>query len=408
MKKIVKCILTLLVVTNSVFSQSQRLTTGLLPLTKEQEDEIKIIGAKLSALPTTNKSDVDLSIYFPEVVDQGIQESCAAFAVTEAITILINQKNHKTFSRQLVPPVFYSEFQFSPQFTFNVAKSKYPSTVNQNCQYGITFVDALNTAMNDGLVTIHDFPYNSSTDGCTISPDPYLDQAQNTKIYLYEPINVNSKIFKALLGQENGFPICIGLHIDQNYDDAGELHSNNNTWLTKGAPLIQTDTYHAMLVVGYNEDKQVFRVLDSRGINWGDNGIINISYSLIDNESKIVDAAYIPLLDNKLLGGEKVSSNGSTRNKSVPFEILNWRLGENRYTVLDGIRVIFVKNNSELNLCTFQFKDDITEEVLGDITYAIKINSTTKIKIRDHIFTIQPYKMYKRNKALKFYISVDK
>ncbi|MEZ4955452.1 MAG: C1 family peptidase [Saprospiraceae bacterium] len=71
---------------------------------------------------------------------------------------------------------------------------------------------------------------------------------------------------------------------------------------------------HAMTIVGYDDGKNAFRIVNSWGTNWGDNGFAWVDYSLMTNPSfcKYVFVAY------NTAGGVTPTVNPSNNSTSLP------------------------------------------------------------------------------------------
>lgn len=112
------------------------------------------------------------------------------------------------------------------------------------------------------------------------------------------------------------------------------------------------------------------------------------------------------MLDNELLDQETISTNGSAITKTDGSILGHWKLKINRFSFISNLKVIFVGSSSDKKLFYFQFKDPITNKVIGqELVYSFTINEKKEIKIENNIINIHPKKL-KRGKILVFEISV--
>lgn len=347
----------------------------------------------------------DLSMYLPAVGDQGKQGSCTAFSVAGALTILSNAKANKTFTRT----VHEFDLFYSPAFIFNIAKARYPFPRSENCVDGITFIDAFLVVRDNGIVPASMSRYNPLGNGGCVSSfypkEQVLTSARKKSINTFQRIDLNLKLFKCLLADKPGYPICIAAKIDQNYKRASD-RLDNSTWSTNGPPLAAAaNNRHAMLIVGYDDSRKAFKVLDSRGGAKGDNGFIWISYALLDNRT-IYDA-YVCSFDNDLLKSQR--SQGATEDLTEGGTRETW-LKENYFRIFNGLQIACVDIDRKNKTVVFEITNANTQEYITQVT--LKLHAQKYFEIDGKIFSIYPkeIKMAGRNPftpAIWFDVSVN-
>lgn len=251
-------------------SLAQQHKTGLLFM---RPDEL----AKIPPAFTPFSGDdlprhVDLSRDFPPPGNQGQQSSCVAWATAYALR---SYQAHVRSRASLVTGDggIDSTRVFSPAFVYN--------QINNGRDAGSLFSDALQLMQTRGVAPLRYMPY-SQTDYTTMPSDAALNVAANYKIAFWKQINVNEPV--ELKSQLNaGYPVIIGAMIDEGFEDAGK----GFVWSQiKGKQL----GGHAMLVVGYDDDRNAFRVLNSWGKGWGDAGYYWLDYSLFP---RVVSEAFV-------------------------------------------------------------------------------------------------------------------
>jgi hypothetical protein len=151
---------------------------------------------------------------------------------------------------------------------------------------------------------------------CAKQPDASLMQSaqQNTiKDYLslFQTIDEASlKIQKTKQSLAEGKPVVIGVEIKYNFLD---LKKDNPVWdPTKGLTLFAGG--HAMCLIGYDDGKQAFEVLNSWGEKWGDNGFGWIKYSDYGKYCKYGYQLFLKETNNK--------DNKTLLNGDFEFKIL--------------------------------------------------------------------------------------
>jgi hypothetical protein len=150
----------------------------------------------------------------------------------------------------------------------------------------------------------------------TILPQNALQNAKygaNQVLYASESEEKSLDWFKTQLA--GGHEVAFGVLLDS--DDP---NPNNDVWEIAAQPRPDTNTWggHAMLMVGYDDTKKAFRVKNSWGSGWGDNGYVWMSYDFV-TKGKILDAAVVrsvrspdasPPLEQLFLGRYKLNHDG--------------------------------------------------------------------------------------------------
>lgn len=226
--------------------------TGLIFI---EEEDYKDIPLATSAMMGTLPSTVDLSSWFPTPGNQGQQSSCVGWAVAYGL------KTYQEARERNIKPITNNQI-YSPSFIYNQIKLG-------NCGSGSNIVQALNLLKSNGVSTINDFPYNQLD--CYSIPNATVKQrAKNYAIAEWRRVDFKDDIeVKSQLN--SGFPVVIGMRVDQGFQNLGfnQIYTGPSG-LEKGG--------HAMVVTGYDDSKQAYKVLNSWGTSFGTNGYAWISY----------------------------------------------------------------------------------------------------------------------------------
>ncbi|MDP9955102.1 hypothetical protein J2X97_000739 [Epilithonimonas hungarica] len=250
----IKLTVVLLTIFCSLYAQQKG--TGLVFVS---EAEYKSIPLASTAMMGTLPSSKDLSEWFPTPGDQGEQSSCVAWAVGYGLKAYQEAVERRQNQHSLM--------KFSPAYIFNQIKIS-------DCRNGSSIMTALNLLKKEGVASIDQFPYNP----LDCSRQPSGEDKNNARPYAIAewrtvPIGNEAEVKSHI---SSGFPVVIGMFVDEGfmrlgYNEIYQGPSGNE----KGG--------HAMVVIGYDDSRQAFKVLNSWGINWGTSGYGWVSYTAFKN-----------------------------------------------------------------------------------------------------------------------------
>lgn len=254
----------------AVAGQAQIHATGLVMMRPDELAKVPPAFTPFSgdALPPR----VDLSGQFPPPGNQGAQGSCVAWATAYALR---SYQNHVRSHESLVSGDGHidSARVFSPAFVYN--------QINNGRDAGSLFSDALQLMQTRGVAPLQYMPYSPS-DYTTMPSQTALSVASNYRIAFWKQVSVNDPV--ELKSQLNaGYPVIIGAMIDEGFDQAGK----GFVWDHIAGKQLGG---HAMLVVGYDDQRNAFRVLNSWGTGWGDNGYYWLDYGFFP---RVVSEAFV-------------------------------------------------------------------------------------------------------------------
>lgn len=212
------------------------------------------------ALPTS----IDLTSKFPPIGNQGQLGTCVAWATGY---------NNKTYldgvDKNLSPSELQSTInQYSPtDLFFSIDPSK------RSCNNGTNFDDAFNVLISRGVNTLATVPYDEI---CRTNSPGNSATASANRIKNFRRIQGSVNEIKEYLAQ--GTPVVIGAMVNREFQQL------------RGAAVLNNLNYsgdeggHAMVIAGYDDSKSAFRVVNSWGYGWGDNGYIWIGYDFLVNK----------------------------------------------------------------------------------------------------------------------------
>ena len=212
---------------------------------------------------------VSLESKYPPIGDQGQYGTCVAWAAGYAMKTALDGIDKGWTSTQLSSPAY----QTSPADLWAGVTSK---SNKKGCD-GTSFETALTALISTGAASLQDVPYTSLDCKNVRSPKG----AANAKLANYRKIadsdakqGMTLENFKFYL--DEGRPVVIGAKLGDRFMSwNSSAIISYDTYLQKG----MQHAYHAMVLSGYDNERQAFRVRNSWGTSWGDNGSIWVDYN---------------------------------------------------------------------------------------------------------------------------------
>lgn len=237
--------------------------TGLVPATPAEYRSFP----KVKRHRGFHKRVVDLSDRFPPPGNQGRQFSCAAWATAYAARslLLYPELGGRT-------PTDLAELP-SPQYVYSRVVGD-----NADCTTPMAIRTAMELLETEGVVTWSDYPYDPQT--CRRAPPASLKaKAARLRIGGWRAIersrpgdDTSPLELDDIKNQLSvGLPVVFGMNVGTRFQ---KWKPSMGPW-KDDQPDPQAGG-HGMTVVGYDEDKLTFKVMNSWSANWGDRGYITI------------------------------------------------------------------------------------------------------------------------------------
>ena len=282
--------------TEEALTQVKLHPVGRIPETAElMRSRLRTVAAPgLPGVAAVLPASVDLSSELPPVGDQGTLGSCVGWAVgyyTKTLQEVVEMKW----------PPHADDHEFSASWLFN--------------QVGGSISAAMNLIVNSGADTISSFPYNQNDWTTQPGPDS-MARAAHYKAATYYTLANTANDFKTTLA--GGNTVVIGFDVLPDFDlmngttntvfdtsagtralrsypcDAGCTGDCNGAGLcgtcntTTNVCTVPACTKapcnrggHAIAIVGFDDNQQAFKFVNSWGSGWDGNGYGWLSYSLI-------------------------------------------------------------------------------------------------------------------------------
>jgi Papain family cysteine protease len=381
MSKSIRILLVLLLI--STLSNAQGLIIN--------ENDYKNIPQKIVNKQTSNlkfERKIDLSKYVPPIEDQEQTGTCVAFAsayymrtILEAIKLGITNKDS------------IAALSFSPSFMYNAVKD----STDENCIDGISGEAALKYLKQYGVAK------KSEQDLLQCENNKNLKLTENSKILdyvrLFSLINDEDKIYSVKKALSENTPVLLSLELTVTFEKLSffwviwhkilkffDLEDKEfGVWKPSDSDL---SGGHSVCLVGYDDDKLgknkgAFKIVNSYGDNWGDNGYFWITYDDFNKYSKYAYQAFLPekKQSDVMLSGEVAIVS----EESEPFlynssneEMLAYQMSKPQHTgkeysfdvKVDKLTYLYLlgeNENQNLTQITFP-KEDTLSEMIGAAT----------------------------------------
>lgn len=235
---------------------------GLEFVSKEEYDSYPKVEKYRAFLPRA----FDISNKMPDVGDQGPYGSCTGWSLSYAIRSYFTTLT----SDQLV--------KLSPRFLYDHTVS------NGDCKRGVSFPKALNFLKDVGTVPYEDYAGFQAFCSPSIQNNELLNRAKNFKISGWEQIPVYD-LDRVKGSLYRGHPVALGMMVGDAFDNyKSGIFKTYETQSTSG---------HAMAIVGYDDNKGAFKVMNSYGRSWGENGFGWISYDVFLLQARELYVMYV-------------------------------------------------------------------------------------------------------------------
>ncbi|MCB0582111.1 MAG: hypothetical protein KDD10_22725 [Phaeodactylibacter sp.] len=293
---------------------------------------------------------VDLTHLLPPVGHQGTTGTCVAWAAGYYIKTALNAQDANLSPGELRNPAR----QYSPKDLF---WSLPINLKGPNCQ-GTHFEHALDMMAARGVATMATVPFQDLGD-CSAQPHPsWTAEAAGNCIESHRNLPVDVAVLKEKLAE--GRPLMWAAHVTRSF-----LYWRGPGVMTEAAILDGTNgpgTGHAMAIVGYDDARGAFRMVNSWGTEWGDGGFAWVSYGLLANRS-FTDYVFVAYnkpgsaepepggnpasgtdLAIKVLKDEDDPNHPDPRHRVLTFDIAN--LGPDDVDAWDGWSNVYIFFNA--------------------------------------------------------------
>lgn len=207
------------------------------------------------------QKNVDLRKWDTLVENQSSLSSCSSNALTNAYELMVKKEYPEYFTH------------LSRLFIYYNTRSKYDDL---NKDEGMTMRDGLKTLAKIGVCSESLWPYDATKFNDEPTGECYED-AKKRKVLKYQRLMSTYYITEVL---NNSKPVVFGIEIYDGFMDLNSRISIVNFPSRKEKSL----GGHAMCMVGYDLNKQLFLAKNSFGPDWGDNGYCWVPFEYLKQE----------------------------------------------------------------------------------------------------------------------------
>lgn len=195
---------------------------------------------------------------------QGGEGACAAFAVNSAFTI-------QRYVRRGLTGGFNDDNVYSPEWIYNIGKG------NGGCGSGSSVLGNMSIVVNRGVPTWRYLPFDYNN-GCdtSIFTQTIRDNAalnKGTWGFSTPTADINAIKYNIYRGYVGAF----------GYQLASDM-ANSGPGFIWNFPHLRNYSSHASCIIGYDDSKHAFLMLNSWGPTWSDQGCIWIDYDFFWQE----------------------------------------------------------------------------------------------------------------------------
>ena len=328
---------------------------------------------------------VSLLKFAPDRKNQGQQGSCVAWSSVYAARTIVEAASTGQSGNSTA---------YSPAFVYNQIGL-------EGCQ-GAYIQNAMEFMQQKGVVPLSDFPYTDQD--CSRQPNSVLEnKATQNRMHGFTRLTdgegtegINVRAVKEHLAKDA--PVVIGMMV------GGSFMQNmmgKEMWAPTNEDRSQAGFGgHAMCVIGYDDRKQAFQIMNSWGPEWGVNGIGFVRYA---DFKEFVREAYG--IDPMAKRGAAVNVGfeaaiGLVKNDTkqyIPLKVKSGNVFETVGTVAPGTKFkMEIKNSTECNIYIFGQETDGSSYTL--FPYPNK-DDATKTSFSPYC-GITGYRLFPRGKSL--------
>lgn len=236
---------------------------GWIPDSADQRDMMHVVPAEVAAaLPAV----VDLRPLCPPVYDQGKLGSCSANAIAAAIAFE---------QRKLDAPQQFTPSRLFIYYNERVLLNTVNADTGSPLRGGMKTVHHIGVCPEDQQNDPANWPYDPAQYAVK-PPDTCYASAQHVRAVRYLRLDHTLAGLKGCLAQ--GYPFVFGFTVYENFESMLVKDTGVAPLPTQGERVLGG---HAVMAVGYDDERETLTVRNSWGPTWGDNGYFYLSYDYI-------------------------------------------------------------------------------------------------------------------------------
>lgn len=249
---------------------------------------------------------LDMRSKFTSVKNQGQQGSCLSFALTSIFEYVMRLNAAQ-------------EFDLSEAFLYYNAR-ELDGDGGVNNDSGSRFKPSIDALIKYGIALERVWPYNEQVYSKKPSSEAYADAAGRK---LVSAMNVNPKVSDIKSALADNCPVAASFTLTKSFFEYGKAGGYiPMPGDEEIASVIEQDSEedlhscHAMVIVGFSDELQMFIVRNSWGTDWGDNGYCYIPYSYVEHEGLLNYACILTEIENLVTSPDNIEITPLTIDSS--------------------------------------------------------------------------------------------
>ncbi len=236
---------------------------GWIPDLSDQRDLMYIVPIEVAqALP----SAIDLRPHCPPVYDQGSLGSCTANAIAAAIAFE---------QRKLEIPQPFTPSRLFIYYNERALQGTINADTGAPLRDGMKTVNHVGVCPEDQPEEVANWPYNPPQFASRPPADCYA-AARHVRALRYQRLDHTPHALKGCLA--SGYPFVFGITVYESFEGAQVKQTGVVPLPAAGERLIGG---HAVMAVGYDDERKMLTARNSWGPNWGDQGYFYLPYDYI-------------------------------------------------------------------------------------------------------------------------------
>lgn len=230
----------------------------------------RFLKAPAFAEPAPRPKSVDLTAKMPHVYDQGPIGSCTANAIAAAVQHArrVHDKPDDFVPSRLF--IYYQERKMERSI-YTDSGAQIRDGIASIAEFGVPPEPEWPYDNVPGHPVTGVFPPNARS--IMEPPKAVMERALPFKTISYAPLKQDAAVLESCLA--SGYPFIFGYTVFDNFD-------SDTKWLrTPGAGDRITPYGHAVLAVGYDQTRRVFRIRNSWGADANDHGYFDMDYDYV-------------------------------------------------------------------------------------------------------------------------------
>lgn len=311
------------------------------------------------------------------------QGTCVGYALSNAVSIMFAMRDSTEDKADINARVL------SALYIYNQIQRK-------GCNIGARITDAMKLVKYEGGCSVKLFP--DTDENCQKLPDEAMKlKALDNRIKDYVsvfPIDETDEEKVELTKKQllEGRPVVVGMNIPQSF----YLVKKDQKFLDVSKADPTPVGGHAMCIVGYDDHREAFEIMNSWGTGWANGGFIWIKYK---DFSEYVKYGYAPIMDE--LTAEQIKDNditmkgefafrfpaGFDENSDSPmFKEMTPTLSGNNYVISDWkVRDVYQLLGRGITKYSYTYVFSIDAENKAELHFPRTINNDYGIDTADEV-----------------------